>query len=188
MIRKKKPQLVFITGQKGEGKTTLLKKILMYLNDKGLKAGGILSEGTWKNNDRDLIVSVNLTNGNSILFCQRTEVPGWEKIGRFYINPSYMDFASEALKESDCDFYVVDEVGKFELEEIGWYQPLKKLLNKTDKPMIWVVRESFVELIRGKFSVTPEKVLPAGACQNQPEEKLLSPSLLRLCDNKEKTD
>lgn len=182
MTRKPKPKLVFIAGQQGEGKTTLLKKILRYLNGKGLKAGGILSEGTWKNNARDHIVSVNLSNGNNILFGQRTAIAHWKKIGSFYINPSYMDFASEALKESDCDLFVVDEVGRFELEENAWYHPLKKLLKETGKPMIWVVRESFTELIQEKFSVKPEKILHVSACQNQPAEKLLSPSLLRLLD------
>lgn len=169
-----------ITGKQGEGKSTLLKRIIDYLTSNGLKPGGILTDGIWKDGRRDLIHARNISSQKEILFCQREDKTGWASVGNFYVNPAANEFALEALKTKDCEVFIIDEIGKFELEEKGWYDAVTYLLKKENKPLILVIRDVFVGEISSKFSFTPEKMIIIENDKEKPVEEILPLSISAL--------
>lgn len=140
-------KVFIISGKQGGGKTTFLQKVLNGLRDQNIRAGGIVAEGYWKNNVRDRFELIDLKTNRRIDFCQRESNPGWEKVRHFYINPFGQSFGEKALHPdnlSEMDIVVIDEVGPFEVEGKGWATAIEDLLNNSELPMIWVVRESIV--------------------------------------------
>ena len=45
--------MLLLVGIQGSGKTTMLKSIIGELKSNGVKVGGFLAEGSWKNGIRD---------------------------------------------------------------------------------------------------------------------------------------
>lgn len=176
--------LLIVTGQQGEGKTSLLLTLIDYLKTYGLKPGGIISNGIWKNQKRDEIKAVNLYTGEEILFCQRDYRNGWTKVGNFYINPLSQEFSMKAVMTGEPDYYVLDELGKFELEGNGWFEATNYLIKNSYKPVIASIRDSFVDLITNKFSILPEKIVSVKQSKVMPLHGLLPDSINMLLINK----
>jgi nucleoside-triphosphatase len=155
-------KIIIITGEQGSGKTTFLQEMIVGLVNNGLKAGGILAEGFWKNYERDHFKLIDLKSKNSILFCQREPKEGWEKLRHFYINPDGQKFGEAALDPEymkNSDIIVVDEIGPFELKGKGWANSIENLLRIfTDKKMIWVVRNSLLDEVSRHFKIQPSKI------------------------------
>lgn len=172
--------ITVISGEQGEGKTTLLRKIIEELSFKDFKPGGILSLGIWKNNKRDDIIARNISSDEEILFCQREYQEKWIKSGFFYINPASLSFSIKATEEKNCDYFILDEIGRFEIEEKGWYQALITLLNHSAKPIIIVVRKSFLNEVLTKFSIQPEKIIFAEQNKDKTVSDILPDSFFEL--------
>jgi nucleoside-triphosphatase THEP1 len=172
--------ITVITGTQGEGKSTLLKRIIDYLILKGLKPGGILTDGIWKDGRRDFLIARNISTQKEIPFCQREAKLGWLSAGSFYLNPAANSFALEAVKTKHCEVFIIDEIGKFELEEKGWYDAFTYLLRKKNIPLIFVIRDSFLNIILSRFSFTPEKLIIVDYDKEKPVEEILSPSISAL--------
>jgi nucleoside-triphosphatase len=172
--------ITVITGEQGEGKTTLLRKIIRELSFKDFKAGGILSLGIWKNNKRDDIIARNLSSEEEILFCQREYKENWIKSGFFYINPDSLVFSIKAVEEKNCDYFVLDEVGRFEMEEKGWHRAFITLINCSAKPVIIVIRKAFLNEVLTKFSIQPDKIIFAEKNKDKTVSDILPDSFFRL--------
>lgn len=150
-----------ISGTQGEGKSTFLEKILEEFDQNKIKYGGILARGQWKNNIRNKFELIDLKSGGSVIFCQKDEMPGWEKIRSFYINPAGTDFGNKALQHhylKDIDIVIIDELGPFELMGKGWTFAVNEIINNTGMPMIWVIRESLLQEIIAYYKITTFRV------------------------------
>jgi len=150
-----------ISGEQGEGKSTFLERILEEFDRNKIKFGGILARGQWKNNIRDNFELIDLKSGSSVLYCQKDAMPGWEKIRSFYINPAGADFGENALQHhylKDVDIIIIDELGPYELMGKGWTFAVNEIINNTEIPMIWVIRESHLQEILAYFKITTFRV------------------------------
>jgi len=151
-------KVFIIAGKQGGGKTTYLKKVLKSLKNNNIKVGGFIAEGYWKDNKREQFDLINLKTSERIIYCQRETKTDWEKVRHFYINPLGQSFGEKALNPenlNDVDLIIIDEVGPFEVENKGWATAIEKLLNISDLPMIWVVRESILFEVLEKWEVEP---------------------------------
>jgi nucleoside-triphosphatase len=174
--------IIVISGEQGEGKTTLLRKIIEELSFKDFKPGGILSSGKWKNNKRDDIIAKNLSTNEEILFCRRVHKDKWIKSGYFYINPDSLPFSIKAVEEKNCDYFILDEIGRFEMEKKGWYEALITLMNYSGKPIIIVVRKNFLSEILTRFSIQAEKIIFANQDKNKAVTEILPNSFFELIE------
>ncbi len=148
--------IFIITGEQGSGKTTFLKQLIDQLKQNKLCVGGIVAEGFWKDGQRERFNLVDQLSGDSIVYCQREQKKGWEKIRHFYINPKGQSFGEQALsidKLKISDVIAIDEIGPFELQGKGWAVSLKRIMKHHKLTVILIVRELLLDEIISYFQL-----------------------------------
>ncbi|MEM5852798.1 MAG: NTPase [Candidatus Aenigmatarchaeota archaeon] len=137
---------IFLTGEPGCGKSTVLMKTVDLLRKNGLKVGGIITPEIREKGKRvgfyvkdvfsqimEVFASVNLKIGPR-LGKYGIDLYSFEKVALPAI-----DFASE-----NCDVVVIDEIGKMEFLSENFKKKVLSLLS-SDKPIIAVVHRNFVK-------------------------------------------
>lgn len=77
------------------------------------------------------------------------------------ITKEAIQFGCQALREAakqDVDVLFVDEFGKLERKQIGFYQTLRDILPKRKKPVVMIIRKSHVSFIDEMFDVPLTRV------------------------------
>jgi len=95
-------------------------------------------------------------SNESFPLSSRDYVRGWNKTGNFYFNPEAIKFGNEILNDSQIfskDIIVIDEIGIFELEGKIWADSVSRLIKKKVRDMIWIVRDTLVEKVIGKWDL-----------------------------------
>lgn len=151
------PDIYLVIGDREEGKTTFLLKMVNDLIAEGKKVSGFLAIGI---HDPDGVrrgfTIRNIETGEEAEFCVTDGNPHWEKIGKFRINPDglakgYEWMASERIRHSDI--LVIDELGPLEMAGKGWSDLIGRILQEDPKTMIWTVRRNLAAKIAVKWNV-----------------------------------
>jgi nucleoside-triphosphatase THEP1 len=148
-------KLTIITGKKHSGKTTKLLEIISELKLEGRICAGLIAKGTFVENKRNSFTLLDIESNKTCEFMSTVKNDEFQKIGKFYINPKGISFGNMVLNSSInsfAEYIVIDEIGPLELEGNGWSENLERLL-KTNKKLIIVVRQGFVETICKKFEI-----------------------------------
>lgn len=173
-----KRQAVFVvTGDKGQGKTSLVKKLVDKLKKRNLSPAGILAPGIVKDGKRVGYRVQDIRSGRESLLCERLE--GTNQLP-YLFHPNGIRHGEEALKPehaAKADLLIVDEVGPFELQGKGWDKTLQKLLPVWDGPILLVVRTSLVDAVARHYKLRPTMVFTAG---KTPVEEALEAILTTL--------
>lgn len=81
-------------------------------------------------------------------------------VGRFYFYKDVLDKANDILirAASSNDVVVIDEIGKLELEEKGFFRAAKALINdpsfeSDNKHLVLVVRDTLLEKVVSRFKI-----------------------------------
>lgn len=152
-----KPPVFIVTGVSGSGKTTFLRSLYKALSREHIDVGGVLSEGTWKNDKRESFDLVDLKGGERIRFCQREPDKNWDMIGPFYINPLGQAFGEMALfieYLQNSKLIIIDEIGPLELKGKGWAKAFEKILKELKVPIVISVREKLVDEVVEKWDLS----------------------------------
>lgn len=155
-----RPNVVIITGERHEGKTTFTKSLVKELTDMGNSMGGFLAPGTFENNRRASFNLLSLETGVEKPLCSIHFSHG-EQAGPFRFNKEGQQFGKALLHPTHVigkDFVVVDEVGPLELKGQGWAKALDQLLNLKNTKLILVVRRSLVDAVLEKWSIHAAEV------------------------------
>ncbi len=158
------PSVFFITGEVGEGKSTLLKHIVRHLKEKGFQPKGIIAEGHWENGTRSGFDMININGGSGIPLCRHYNTDNWIPLGRFFFSPEAIQYGQDILKQAesnDTEVVVLDEIGKFELEGQLWANALTQLVQK-NKILLLSVRKRFVQSVINKWNLNEVAFLQAG--------------------------
>ena len=147
--------VVIISGNIQEGKTTFVEKVIKRLERENIKTAGFLSKVIYRNEQRIGYQITELGSERSELLCTLDAHTNWQKVGKFYFNPSGQQLGIHILEDipQTADMVVIDEIGPLELGGGGWAPAIDKLIKTTSLPMIWVVREQLVEKIARKWQV-----------------------------------
>jgi len=162
-----RPKVYIITGDVHSGKTTYAFKIARKIKKKGIKIAGILAPGYMKEGKRIAFDVLDLATVEKTRLATSKNIEDLKEVFGEYFGPYYfyrsgMNFARNALKlETVKNSYVVfiDEVGRMEIQESGYYQALIDLLESDINTIILVVREKFIEDIKKKFNINPAGIL-----------------------------
>ena len=154
-------KLTIISGNKQSGKTSYLINLLHQLNSEGIICAGFIAEGTFKNNQRNSFKLIDLSTKDEILLMDTDPDTGSENIGRFYINEEGIKFGKNILNtalNSNCTKIFIDEIGPLELENKGWSDPFRLLLN-SEKELIISVRRKLLEKVITHFDTKNYKII-----------------------------
>ena len=148
--------MILIHGDKNQGKTTQLKRVIDLLKSNNKTVAGFYSEKISKNNivlGYDLLtISKNVKTP----FLNINTSLEKETIGVFSINNSAIEIGNSEIEKAilkNVDYIVLDEVGKLELNNKGWYNSINKLLFNFSNEIIFCVRTEFVQSIIEKFNL-----------------------------------
>ncbi len=157
-------RIYIITGEKGEGKTTLLEHVVQCMRLQGYHLGGFLSKGFWKGNERSHFELWDIEKDQGLMLCKRDPSEGWPQWGPFFFNPEALAKASQIIDRcllEKPDLVVMDEIGKFELADGGFHKLIKKLMQNLIYPQLWVVRRPFVSEIMEKYRIQKISIFDA---------------------------
>ncbi len=156
-------KIYIISGKIHEGKSSFAYKIAKKMKKKGIRVGGIISKSLNESQKRigyDVIDLSSLTT-KKLARVKKEDNPA-EICGKFYFDKEGMDFALSALEVKNlakASVVFVDEVGKLELRERGFYQSINNLIDSKIKTVILVVREEFVKDVQKKFDICIENII-----------------------------
>lgn len=137
-----------VTGGQGAGKTTFVIELVNSLQTNGLKLAGFYANGFWKDNKRSHFEITNIEDSNNMVLCSAHHKKDWVKRASYWFNPEAIKYGNNILKEAinnRPDIIVIDEVGKLELEGYIWHRAIQRIIELTDFPMIWTVRNNILK-------------------------------------------
>ncbi len=165
------PGVVIVTGEREQGKTTMIREIVDLLKQKNISPGGFLSTGIHTDGKRTGFRIESLKDGTSVELCTTNPMKGWQKTGKYYFNPDGISFGRSLLAPSqvkDVQLVIIDEIGPVELGGQGWAVSIEELVEKTSITQLWSVRKSLVDKVSRKWNISEYQVFEAG--KNTAEE------------------
>ena len=150
-----KPEIIIISGEKREGKTTFVSRLVDNLKDQNIQIIGFLSIGIHENNRRTGFDIFDLQTSQKVGLCTKTRHKGWFSFGDYYFNPEGISKGNEILDINNLNntqLVVIDEVGPVELNGQGWSDAIEALCQASSVPQLWVVRKSLLDVIIRKWN------------------------------------
>jgi len=151
-----RPQVVIITGEIHQGKTTFAQKIVADLHEQNIRIAGFLSIGINENGIRTGFNLVDIGYSRQIELCSDNKNEKWLKFGRYYFNSNAITLGNEILNSnnlSDKQLIVIDEVGHLELNGQGWCNTIENITRSNSVPQLWIVRKSLVQKITRRWNI-----------------------------------
>lgn len=154
-------KVFIITGSVGEGKTSLIQKIVATLKEQNVSIGGILSPRIVQNGTTTGYDIIDIMTDERVAFLRRTTNEELNKIGNYSILAEGLELGNKALRNAlnNKQFIVIDEVGRLELENKGWATNLNDLLTVSHSNLIISVRDSFTAQVINKWNLTGSTII-----------------------------
>jgi len=152
----RRPEIVIITGDIHQGKTSVAQSVVSMLIEKGIRIGGFLAIGKDIDGVRTGFSIKEIDSGETMLLCSIEEDENSVKTGHYYFNEAAMKWGDTILAPENLDskeLVVVDELGPLELEGKGWSAAIEKVCEQKSLPHLWIVRKSIVGKIARKWNV-----------------------------------
>ncbi|ADG13277.1 NTPase [Methanocaldococcus infernus] len=130
---------VFITGEPGVGKTTLIKRIYELLKDK-YKVGGFITEEI-REKGRRVGFKIKDFSGNEEILAYVGE--GHPRVGKYRVYVKNLDKVLESLSWEDKDIILIDEIGAMEFKSKKFKEFLDKVLS-SNKDLIATLHRHYV--------------------------------------------
>jgi nucleoside-triphosphatase THEP1 len=151
-----KPQILIITGEIHQGKTTFTQTIIKDLLEQKIRIAGFLSLAINKNNIRTGFNLFDIESSEQTELCSTVKDESRIKFGQYYFNNDAILKGNEILNTenlSDKQLIVIDEVGPLELAGNGWCSAIENITRSIAIPQLWVVRKSIVKKIARKWNI-----------------------------------
>lgn len=158
-------QLVLVTAELGQGKTTFLNNTYNILREKGIRAEGIILQRVMEGEETTGYDVHILGSRNTFPFlsaCPHGQTPD---IGRFIIHTEGLEAGLAHLRSAMCrsaEVLIIDEVGKLEMQGGGWDPALREHLDIDGKMIVLSVRTSFSEELIRHYGIVPLLKVDAG--------------------------
>ncbi len=150
-----RPQVIIITGEKHQGKTTFVKHLTVNLQKQNIQIAGFLSVGSDENGERKSFSLLDIKEGKMTELCTKEINNEWLKYGPYYFNPEGIKYGNSILstdKLSEVQLIIIDEIGPLEINGQGWSSAIEKITTGTEITQLWVVRKSLVKKFTRKWN------------------------------------
>ena len=172
-----RPQVVIITGEIHQGKTTFAQKIVADLLKQKIRIAGFFSVGINENGIRTGFNLVDIGSSRRVELCSDKKNEKRLKFGRYYFNSDAISLGNEILNLenlSDKQLIVIDEVGHLELNGQGWSNAIENITRNNTVPQLWIVRKSLVQKCSGRWNIGNAYIFDITESSiQQAEEKLI---------------
>ena len=149
---------IIISGVPGSGKTSRIAEICRRLSQR-CSIAGLLTFGEWQDGIRVRYRLHNVANGETHPFAESEEFPEAIQLGRYFVYPSALAFGLQALSDvAHADCVIVDEVGHWELNGLGWSTELDNL-NAGSHLAIWGVGLKNLPAVQQRWPQNQERVV-----------------------------
>jgi len=152
----KKPQIVIITGEIHEGKTTFTQNIVNDLIKEKIKVAGFLSLAVNENNERVGFNLYDIESETLIELCSDKKVENRVQLGKYYFNQAAISRGNQILNSeniSDKQLIIIDEIGPLELNGQGWSSAIEDITMSSTVPQLWVARKSIINKIIRRWNI-----------------------------------
>lgn len=149
-----RPHVFLIIGERQTGKTTFISRLVEDLTQSGIRVGGFVARVAHQNEQVEGYTLRLLSDDTEHQYCMRHGASGWERIGRFFIDPAGQALGMRAfaqIPEQAPQVFVVDEVGPLEMGNRGWSSGLSALCSQHQLIQIWSVRSSLQRKVTRKW-------------------------------------
>lgn len=150
-----RPDIIIITGEKQQGKTTFLEKVTDELAKAGIKQSGFLAPGIHEGDKRIGFNLLSLSDQSETILCREKGIEG-VKFSRFIFTEAGLNAGVAMLSPEnvkDSQLVVIDEIGPMELNRQGWWEAVTKLVESVNLPQLWVVRKSLLKAVASNWKV-----------------------------------
>ena len=172
-----KENVVIITGEIHQGKTSILQALIPMFKEQNLVVGGIISPGIFEDNMRIGYDIIDVATGERRVLSRTTGSENMIQIGKYFLHDEGLVFGTTALSVENnwnSNMIVVDEIGPMELDNQGWAQSVGELLQAFDVPMIFAVRKGIIEQVTEEWAITDPLIIDAEKCDTTMAFSLIS--------------
>ncbi len=134
---------IFVTGQPGVGKTTLLKKIYNFCKDRGINVCGFISEEVRENRYRIGFDLVTLGDNQRLNFASiYKETP--HRFGKYFLDITSLENIMDKIFCLKADLYIIDEIGKMEFFSGKFREKIHKIMGDDKLNIVASLHRDFV--------------------------------------------
>jgi nucleoside-triphosphatase len=139
---------IFITGNPGCGKSTLIKKILEHISDK--KVSGMITPEIKEDGKRQGFKIIDLASGKEEILAS-VNIERGPGVSRYRVNVEGIDLILHKFLESyqDSEYVVIDEIGMMEFYSKKFRDTIQMALN-SNKTVIATLSKRFIREHRSK--------------------------------------
>jgi nucleoside-triphosphatase len=139
---------IFITGNPGCGKSTLIKKLLEEISDK--KVSGIITPEIRADGQRQGFKIIDLASGKEQILAS-VNIERGPRVSRYRVNIEGIDKITEKFLESykNSEYVVIDEIGMMEFYSKKFKDTIQMAINSNRK-VIATLSKKFVKEYRSK--------------------------------------
>jgi nucleoside-triphosphatase len=134
---------IFVTGQPGIGKTSVLLKAANELRKKGYKIGGMISSEARERGVRVGFEILDISTGRKG-WLANVDQPTGRQVGKYRVNLNDLDtIGTNSILEAinDADVIVVDEIGPMELCSSAFREAIVNAMKK-EKPLVGTIHQN----------------------------------------------
>jgi nucleoside-triphosphatase THEP1 len=161
---KKKSNVILISGEINDGKSTLMHELAVRFKDHTIQAGGIVSPAILDNGIKTGYALLNVATGEKMRLSQTEKGEGMANVGRYYFLNEGIEFGKAALAvagNQNSKIVFIDEIGTWELQGQGWAASLNELIIQCDMPLIIAVHKSIVDLVIENWQLQSPLIIEA---------------------------
>jgi len=156
-----RPRVYILTGNQGEGKTTLLRRVVARLRNDGVAVGGILAHVCYDGDARAGYDIEDVRTGERAVLCRTDDGTASHTVGPFVFHQEGLSLGARALAggaEHPGALVIVDEVGPLELQGGGWASAVQQLLKSDTTALLLVIRPALVKKLQHEWRFHAERV------------------------------
>ncbi|MFA5417288.1 MAG: nucleoside-triphosphatase [Bacteroidales bacterium] len=149
-------KIILLHGERNEGKTTKLLSLYQELTLFQPNTTGFIAPGIWDQNRKTGYNLLDLSTGTLHPLATRIQVQNSFACGNFYFFQQTIDYGNRLVEKSirqKSPIFVVDEIGRFELEGMIWHHSFQLLCNTENLTLIAGVRTPFLDAVKEKFGL-----------------------------------
>jgi nucleoside-triphosphatase THEP1 len=151
----KRPQVVIITGEVHEGKTTFTQQIVNELINEKVRVAGFLATAINENMERTGFNLYDIETKESIELCSGNKDKSRPRSGKYYFNPEAFSKGNKILSPENLSgkqLIVIDEIGPLELKGGGWSNAIDNISRNLTIPQLWVARKGIIIQITRRWN------------------------------------